>query len=220
MLAKDIISFEIPPLRTSDNGLKAISWMEEFKIGHLPIVNTIDFLGMISEEDIINMNAPEEPLGNHALSLAKPYVRATQHIYDVIRVITELQLTVIAVLDDDGHYMGLITLPDLVKNLATLSSIKDPGGIIILDLNERDYHLSKIAHIIEENDAKVLSVYIHTIPDSTRIEVTIKVNQSDLRRILQTFSRFNYNVKASYQEHNMDDDLKDRYGLLMNYLNI
>lgn len=220
MLAEDIISVEVPPLKTSDSGLKALSWMEEFKVAHLPIVNHQDFLGVISEEDIMNMNAPEEALGNHKLSLVKPYVLQNQHIYDVIKRITELNLSVIPVLNHEQQYMGLITLPDLVKNLANLSSIRDTGGIIILELNERDYSLTQIAHIIEQNDAKVLSTYIHSIPDSTRLEVTVKINRSDLRAILQTFTRYNYTVKASYYEHGTDDDLDSRYGMLMNYINM
>ena len=88
MIAEDLISREIPPLRTSDTGLKAVSWMEEFKIFHLPIVNHTDFLGLISEEDIYNLNTPEEPLGNHQLSLTRPYVRNHQHIYEVIKLVS------------------------------------------------------------------------------------------------------------------------------------
>ena len=74
MLAKELIKDLIPPLKTSDTGLKALNWMEEFKVKHLPIVNKEDFLGLISEEDILSLNTPEEPLGNHALSLIRPFV--------------------------------------------------------------------------------------------------------------------------------------------------
>jgi len=220
MIAEEIISNEIPPLKTSDSGLKAIGWMEEFKIVHLPIVNHLDFLGLISEEDIYNLNAPEEALGNHQLSLTRPFVRNHQHIYEVIRRVAELNLSVIPVLDDQDKYLGLITVPDLVKQLATLSAIKDPGGIIVLELNERDYNLSQISHIVETNDCRVLSVYVNSIPDSTKIEVTLKVNRTDLRSVIATFTRYNYIIKASYMETGYDEDLNKRYDLLMNYLNM
>lgn len=220
MTAEEIISNEIPPLKTSDSGLKAIGWMEEFKITHLPIVNHTDFLGLVSEEDIYNLNAPEEALGNHTLSLVRPFVRARQHIYEVIKMVAELNLSVVPVLDDQDKYLGVITIPDLVKHLAQLSAIKDPGGIIVLEMNERDLNLSQIAHIVESNDCRILSVYINTIEDSTRIEVTLKVSRTDLRSVMATFARYNYTIKASFMETGYDEDMNKRFDLLMNYLNM
>lgn len=220
MIAEELISNEIPPLKTSDTGLKALGWMEEFKISHLPIVNHTDFLGMVSEEDIINLNAPDDPLGSYRLSLSQPYVRNNQHIYEVIKVVADLHLSVIPVLDANQKYLGLITIRDLIQNLATLSSIKDTGGIIVLEVNERDYSLTQIAQIVESNDCKVLSCYVNTIPDSTKMNVVLKVNRTDLRAVLATFTRYNYVIKGSYMETGASDDMKDRFDLLMNYLDM
>lgn len=220
MIAEELISNEIPPLKTSDTGLKALGWMEEFKISHLPIVNHTDFLGMVSEEDIINLNAPDEALGSYRLSLSQPFVRSNQHIYEVIKLVAELHLTVIPVLDADQKYLGLITIRDLIQNLATLSSIKDPGGIIVLEVNERDYTLSQISQIVESNDCKILSCYVNTIPDSTQMNVVIKVNRTDLRNVLATFTRYNYIIKGSYMETGSSDDMRDRFDMLMNYLDM
>ena len=109
MIAEELISNEIPPLKTSDSGLKAMAWMEEFRISHLPIVNHQELLGVISEEDIFNLNSPEEPLGNHRLSLYKPYVKSSQHIYEVIRVVAQMNLSLVPVLDDKENYLEIIT---------------------------------------------------------------------------------------------------------------
>jgi len=219
MIAEELISNEIPPLKTSDSGLKALSWMEEFRISHLPIVNHQDLLGVISEEDIFNLNSPEEPLGNHRLSLYKPYVKNHQHIYEIIKLVADLNLSLVPVLDEHDKYLGVITLPDLIKKLAELSSIKDNGAIIVLEINERDYNLSQIAQIVESNDCRILSVYINSIPDSTQIDVILKLNRTDIRAVLATFNRYNYIVKASYNEMG-HDDMKERFDLLMNYLNM
>ena len=56
MLAKDLITDEIPPLKTSDTGLMAINWMEEFKVSQLPIVEKHEYLGLISDTDILDLN--------------------------------------------------------------------------------------------------------------------------------------------------------------------
>ena len=99
MVAKDLISEVIPSLKTSDLGQTALNWMEIFRVSHLPIVNNQDFLGLISDADIYDMNQPEEPIGNHELTLFKPYVEAEQHIFEVIGLASRLNLSVVPVLD-------------------------------------------------------------------------------------------------------------------------
>src|SRR3989339_175835 len=112
MLAKDLISDTIPALKTSDTGLTALNLMELFRVSHLPIVNHAEFLGIISDADIYDMNMAEEPIGNHRLSLLSPYVVSTQHIFEVIEIISRLKLSVVPVLDEKKNYIGLITLMD------------------------------------------------------------------------------------------------------------
>lgn len=221
MLAKDLISDVVPALKTSDSGQRALYWMDIFRISHLPIVNNEDFLGLISDKDIYDHNMAEEPIGNHSLSLFSPYVTADQHVYEVMEVASELQLTVIPVLNDEKKYQGVITLTDLLHYFADVSALKQPGGIIVLELNLNDYSMSQIAQIVEGNDAKILSSYITSSPNSTKMEVTLKINRKDLSSIMQTFMRYNYIIKASFMDENDLNSLyENRYDSFMKYLSI
>lgn len=221
MVAKDLISEVVPPLKTSDSGQTALNWMEIFRISHLPIVNNQDFLGLISDTDIYDMNQPEEPIGNHSLTLLKPYVTTRQHLFEVIGLASRLKLTVVPVLDEKLLYKGVITTTDLVRYLAGISSMDQQGGIIVLEVIERDYSLSQIAQIVESNNVKVLSMYITSPPDSTRLEMTIKVNTNDLASVIRTFERYNYDVKTWVtSDDSMDRFYSERFDLLMKYLNI
>jgi acetoin utilization protein AcuB len=221
MVAKDLISEEIPSLKTSDLGQTALNWMENFRISHLPIVNNQDFLGLISDTDIYDMNQPEEPIGNHALTLLKPYVTTEQHIFEVIGLASRLKLSVVPVLDENSHYKGVITSSELIRYIAGLTSMDQPGGIIVLELIERDYTLSQIAQIIEGNDIKVLCMYINSPVESTKLEVTLKVNTCDLASVIRTFERYNYEVKTWVTNtDSMDRFYSERFDLLMKYLNI
>jgi len=221
MVAKDLISEVIPSLKTSDLGQTALNWMEIFRVSHLPIVNNQDFLGLISDADIYDMNQPEEPIGNHALTLFKPYVEEDQHIFEVIGLASRLKLSVVPVLDSNKHFKGVITISDLIRHLAGISSMDQPGSIIVLELIERDYSLSQIAQIVESNNVKVLSMYITSPPESTKLEVTLKVNTSDLISVIRTFERYNYEVKTWVSDNDsMDRFYSERYDLLMKYLNI
>jgi acetoin utilization protein AcuB len=220
MIAKDLISDAIVPLKTSDSGLDALTWMDEYRVSHLPIVNNTEFLGVISDTDIYNLNTPDESLGNHLLSLNRPFVTQEQHVYDVIKLIAELRLTMVPVLDNKNNYIGVITLNDLIDRFAEMASVKNPGGILVIEVNQNDYSLSEIARIVESNDAKILSTFITSFPDSTKMDVTIKINKIDIAGLLQTFNRYNYIIKASFSEGSYHDDLQDRYDSLMNFLNV
>ena len=221
MVAKDLISEVIPSLKTSDLGQTALNWMEIFKISHLPIVNNQEFLGLISDTDIYDMNQPNEPIGNHALTLYKPFVTTEQHIFEVIGLASRLKLSVVPVLDSKNNYKGVITSNDLIRHIAGISSMDQPGAIIVLEVIDRDYSLSQIAQIVESNNVKILSMYITSSPASTRLEVTLKVNTSDLMSVIRTFERYNYEVKTWVTENDsMDRFYSERIDLLMKYLNI
>jgi acetoin utilization protein AcuB len=221
MLAKELISDVIPSLHTSDNGQKALYWMDIFRISHLPIVNNEDFLGLISDKDIYDANMAEEPIGNHNLSLFSPYVTEDQHIYEVIELASRLDLTVVPVLDHNNHYLGVITSSDLIHYFADYSALKEPGAIIVLEMSIQDYSLAQIAQIVESNDAKILSMYISSHSASTRVEVTLKINRTDLTSIVQTFMRYNYNIQSTFMNHDdMDSLYENRYDMFMKYLSI
>jgi hypothetical protein len=220
MYARELISEDIPPLKTSDTGERALAWMDEFRVSHLPIVNNVDFLGLISESDILDFNSSNEPIGGHSLNLSRPYVFDYQHTYDVLKVMSSLKLSVIPVLNDKEQYLGLIHLSTLLQHFAEMASMKESGGLLVLELNLHDYSLSEIARIVESNDAKILSSYISSQIDSTKLEVTLKINRTDLSAIIQTFNRFNYTIKASFHQSEYVDDLKDRFDSFMSFLNI
>jgi len=220
MIARHLITDGIMPLKTSDTGKTALSWMEEYKVSHLPIVNNQKFLGLISELDIYDLNRFDEALGNHKLHLNNPYVNENQHIYDVMKLVSQQNLTVVPVLSEKQDYLGCITTQNLLKHLAKSLSIDNPGGIIVLEMTYNDYSLTEIANIVEENDTKILSTFIMNHEDSTRMEVILKINKVEMSAILRSLDRFGYFVKYSFNEASDMDDLQDRYNSFMNYLNV
>jgi len=221
MLAKDLISDVVPVLLTSDTGMKALTWMEILRISHLPIVNNSELLGLISDTDIYNQNEPEEAIGSHPLSLIRPYVYSHQHIYEVISLVSSLNLSVIPVLNEQNHYIGCISLQDLLSYFGKLAAASEPGAIIILELNVHDYVLTEIAQIVESNESKILSLYVSTFKNSTKLDLTLKLNTSNLTSIIQTFERYNYTIKASFMEDEaLDHFYNERFESFMNYLDI
>lgn len=220
MFAHELISDSIPALRTSDTVQKVHERMAEFRVNHLPIVNDKQFLGLVSDEDLIEVQDSGAPVGSLSLSLHNPFVYEEQHIYDVIRLFYEQKLSVVPVLDSNRNYKGLISINTMMEYIATITSVKEPGGIIILEITNRNNSLAHISQIVESDNAQILSSYVQSFPDSTKLEITLKLNRSDLSSIIASFLRYDYNVKATFNDTKSDDGTSDRYDQLMNYLDI
>lgn len=220
MLAKQLINNSIIPLNLDDTFATGLSLMDDYRTSHIPVIKDTEFLGLLSEKDIYELNDFDSPISKHLTQLQHHYVYDYQHIYDVLRLASEIQITLIPVLDQNSNYFGCITLQKLLGNFAGIISVNNPGSIIILELSYNDYSLSEIAQIVESNDAKVLSLFITSFPDSTKIELTLKLNIMNVAPVIQTFNRYDYFVKASYNEDTEIDDLKQRYDSLMKFLDI
>jgi acetoin utilization protein AcuB len=221
MIAQNLLSEVVPCLRLSDTGQKALNWMEIFRISHLPVVDGKRLVGLISDKIIYDLNIIDKPVGDYSDHLLSPHVHTNQHIYEVFSAISVLKLSAIPVLDLHHEYKGVITLFDLAQKFADLVAVKEPGGVIVLEISAIDYSLSEIAQIVEGNDAKILSFFIHQEPESSQMHVTLKINMIDLSAIIQTFVRYDYNIKAVYMDESMIQNLyDDRYDQLMKYMNI
>lgn len=221
MLVADLITDEIPPLKKTDTVKLALDWMEQFKVSHLAVVDGRELVGIVSEHDLIDYSQPDEKLDSlKKVSLLRPIIHNYQHTYDLLKLMMSFNLTLMPVLDDKELYKGCISLKGLLQNISTMASVQNVGGVIVLEVNQVDYSLTQISSIVEGNDAKILSAHISSIPDSTKMEVTLKINKEDLSRILQTFYRYNYVVKASFQHSDFESGLKDKLDEFMHFLNI
>ncbi|GAA4337056.1 CBS domain-containing protein [Mucilaginibacter gynuensis] len=220
MLAVEMLANTIPPVHTSDTIQKVMDRMTEFKVSHLPIVNEEQFLGLVAEDDLIEVPDYNTPIGAIALTLVNPYVLEEQHIYDVIRLFYEQRLSIVPVLDVKKNYSGMISINTMYEYFARITSVERPGGIIVLEISNRNNSLAHMAQIVESDNAQILSSYVQTFPDSTRMEVTLKLNKQDISNIASSFMRYDYDVKATFNHSNDKDNSMDRYDSLMNYLNL
>lgn len=221
MIARELISETFPTLNCSDTGKKALNIMESFRVSHMPIVHDKEYMGLISDKDIYDFNIGKCCLKDSGISLMTPHIKANQHIYEAIRVMVEKDITVLPVLEMNRDYCGSILINDISKALMNLVTVGEPGALIVLEINPVNYSLSQISQIVESNNAKILSLYIRNPENSLDMDVTIKVNVTEISSIIQTFIRYDYNIKAVYMDDSIIHDMyNERYELFMKYLNI
>lgn len=220
MRASEIISEVIPPLVHTDSGEKALLWMDEFQINHLPVLKNGNFVGVLSESELLDQTDLEPHLDELFQHLPRPFVFADAHLFDILQHFSLFKLTALPVLDRQEQYLGVISSQDLLQLLAQSTGVKEMGSVLVLEMDANNYVLSQIAQIVESNQAKILNLFIDTEPDSTKIRVSLKINQQNLSPIIRTFERYDYQVLASYQAENQQNELQERYDELMLYLNM
>ncbi|TXF89931.1 CBS domain-containing protein [Neolewinella aurantiaca] len=219
MTAESLISDAIVPLNPADTGEEALGVMNEFYIRHLPVVEEGELKAVVSEDDILDADALQ-PVSSYRLPVQPPSVFPDDHLYDVMRILTEYKLTVVPVINREGTYIGMITNEDLLRIFGESSTFSSQGSIVVLEVLRQDYSLSEISRIVESEGAIILSSFVRSFEGSNRLEVTIKVNSQSIAATLATFERYNYVVQASYNEKQLSDSLRERFDSLMNYLEV
>ncbi len=221
MIAEDLINHMLPPLKGTDDAHKAIVWMEEFRCAYMPVVEDEKLLGFISEEIILEANDIDKSVKDFDLVGQNCYVHLDTHFYDILKIGANNKLQMVAVLNEEQNYCGVITIQDTLTSFAQTAAVQLPGGILVLSMNHNDYSLSEISRLIEENHAKILSSIVKEDPlDPVKIRLTLKINQVDLSRIVATLERFNYKVIGRYHETKPMGDDRERIDMLLRYLDI
>jgi len=221
MIAEELINQMIPPLKITDPVAKAARWMEEFRVSQLPVVRNRQYVGMITEDNILENNGQKANLEEIAFGFENLHVMHYQHFYTVMETAIRNKVQVVPVLDEHHDFLGVITVNDTIAAFGQMSALHGQGGILVLSMNERDYSLAEISRHVEENRAKILSAYVSPDEiDGYKVKVTIKINTTDLNRIIATFERFNYRIVAQFHDAAEIKDDQDRLDLLMKYLNI
>ncbi|MCB0794731.1 MAG: CBS domain-containing protein [Flavobacteriales bacterium] len=220
MHARDLITPGVPPLRPDDPVGRALDWMEEFKVRHLPVVEQRRLVGMVHDNALVDRNDLKAAVSTVMDDVEVPFVRDGQHVYDVMKLMSERGLTIIPVLDMNGAYLGSVNEHEALHTLAEITNIHEPGSIVVLEMLQSDYSLEKLARIVEENDAKVLSAYGRSVPGTSLLEITLKLNKEDISSILRSFERHDIAVRNTFQGSKFHTDLRERYDELMRFINM
>ncbi len=221
MLAENLISDSLTSVNSAEKGKKALNCMDMFRVSHIPVVNDSEYIGLVSDKLIYDLNLLEVPIETQLDKLDTTHVHKEQHIFEIAILMYKLKLSVLPVLDADHYYLGAITLYDLARRFAKLFALEEIGGVIILEMNENNYSLSEISQIVESNDVKILSCFTDRKHGTNVMDVILKLDKEDLSPVIQSFMRYNYNVKAVYLDQSELKDLyKDRFDQFMKFMNI
>ncbi len=220
MKAESIIDVTIPGVTKAYTCNRVLSLMETFKISHLPVLDGDVYLGLVSEDEIYDREMFSEPVESVG-TLKCPCVLENQHVFDVLAVMTKFSIPVVPVVSSERKYIGAVSMKNLLDAISKIVNVEAMGAILVLEMGVHDYSMSQIAQIVESENARILSLHVAAIEDSSRINVTLVINKVEMTPVVRSLERYGYRVDTFFCENNMIDDFyRNRYEFLMNYMKI
>jgi predicted transcriptional regulator len=220
MLTRELISPIIPVVNCMDSAARALNLMNEFHLSQLPIVEEDEYLCLLDESTVLDWEDPEMLLKNIHFPHIKPAVRGDAHFFEALKLVGDYKLSLVPVVDEANHYLGSITQENLIFTMAHFNGVHEPGGILVLQMDQNDFMLSEIARLAETEEVRILGVYTFNDTKTGKLGILIKTNRQDLNAFVATLERFHYNIQYRFDEPLSGDQLRKNYDLLMNYINM
>jgi CBS domain-containing protein len=192
--------------------------MNDYHVAHLPIVEEKKFLGIVSEEQLLHTD-DQEILQQLPINDGGTAVQANDHFLKAIQVAVQNKLSIVPVIEEN-ELLGIVTYNDLLRNASDFMSLDQPGGLIVLELDSKDYSFAELSRIVESNDAQITQLNTFTDPETGIMQLTIRVSKLEISDIISTLQRYEYNVKYYFGEELYQNELRTNYDNLMNYLKI
>ena len=220
MLTTELINTSIPRLQLNDRASKGIQLLNDYKLTHLPVVADEKYLGLISEDDLLDLEDDQIRLEAMQEMLKPASVKENEHFLSAVNVSNAFETSVVPVVSEDRELVGVITVTDLLKLLGTFSGSSEIGGLIVMEMERSQFAISEISRIVESNDAHILHLNTTIQPETGMLTVTLHLNKKEIASIVNSFERYEYDVIYYFGDEKFENEIHENYRHLMNYLDI
>lgn len=218
----DLASYILNDIKPVDNNSNVSGLMMLFNqltLSHIPIKDKNGvFIGSFSETDVHCFEA-DSLLSEYQYAIEDFYVRNTAMWLDVLEAFAKNATNMMPVLDDKNRYLGYYELKDIIGLFNETPFFFETGGVLVVEKGINDYSFSEISQIVESNHGKLLGAFISKMTTDI-VQVTLKIDQTGLNDIIQTFRRYSYNIISGHEEDSYMESMKERSDYLNIYLNI
>lgn len=218
MVAKEIIDSNIPVLKQTDNVDRALQLMSECKNTHLPYLYNDIFSGFYSEELLLNYDF-DTLLEDIQPEMVEDAIDSNLPILELVKIFTKTPFDLLPVFDSSKVYLGVVEKKEVNEQFIQQFALTDNGGIIEINLHNKEYSLSEISKIVEYEYAKITSLFI-SHDSNNQMHLTLKLDISQISGVINSLERYGYDVASYFASEPVTNLEKDRYDLLMKYLSI
>lgn len=207
----------IPPKLTQTVG-HGLELIKRFRLNHLPVFEGLTFMGNIPATQL-DMYPADTLLSELTESAKHFYMPENGSLFDAMQYFHDFDTNILPVLNTDMKYLGPLFIEDALSGYFNLPFISEPGSIMIVEVARNQFSMTEIANIAESNNARIIGLFI-TGYENEKVRITLKLVAEDLASIRETFERFDYTVVYKFFNDKRDELVKDRFGMLMKYLEL
>ncbi|MEO6188081.1 MAG: CBS domain-containing protein [Ginsengibacter sp.] len=220
MLAYELTNTIIPQLRLTDKISKALQLMSDFKITHLPVVSEEKYLGLVSEDDLLDEENKDIVIGFFQNDLLTASIKSNKHFLQAVDISNLYQTNVIPVTNDENDFLGTISGQSLITALGGFAGAVEQGAMIELEIERTRFNVAEINRIVESDGAIILHLNTNILPETNDLRVTIHINKREVSTLIAAFERYEYTITYYSGEELFENDIESNYRHLMNYLDI
>ncbi len=220
MLVHELINTALPQLQPEDTVATALQLINDFKLSHLPIVQEDRYLGLLSEDDLLNIENDSMQIENCRDDFAQVAVTIGNHLLNAVNVANRYQTNIVPVITENREYLGSISGGELLSVLGDFSGANEAGALVVLEMEAGRFSISEISRIVESDGASILHLNITSRPASSLLQVTIHINKREISVIVAAFERYEYSIYYYSGEELFASEIDSNYKNLMNFLDI
>lgn len=220
MIALELNNNIIPQLQLNDTVGKALQLISDFKVSHLPVIAEEKYLGLISEDDLLDADNKKLLINAFQEDFIDVSIKENEHFLQAVNISNQYQTSVVPIVNIEKEFVGSITSQHLLNTLGNFSGAQEIGGIIVLEMERSQFSISEISRIVESNEATILHLNTTVQPETGLLTVTIHINKKELSIIVAAFERYDYDVVYFFGEEKFENEIHSNYKHLMNYLDI
>ncbi|WP_308991366.1 acetoin utilization protein acuB [Mariniflexile litorale] len=219
MKLSEFITNDIKPLNSNSKISDLQHLFNQLTYSHIPIQDDNNiYLGSFSENDA-HCFETNKMVNDYKYAIENFFVRDSTIWLDVLEAFAVNSANIMPVLNHQNVYLGYYELKEVISLFSESPFFSDPGGILVIEKGISDYSFSEISQIVETNNGKLLGAFVSKMkPDL--VQVTLKIGNTGLNEIIQTFRRYSYNIVSGHEEDSYLESLKERSDYLNKYLNI
>lgn len=220
MLTAELINNNIPQLQLQDSIGKALQLINDYRVTHLPVVSDNKYLGLVSEDDLLDVEEEKGTVEFLQSSFIAAFVKENEHFLNAVKCSNQYETTVVPVINEEKELIGVITVTDLLKALGDFSGANEIGGIIVMEMERTQFAISEISRIVESNDATILHLNTTIQPDTGLLTVSLHLNKKEIAAIVSSFERYEYDIIYYFGDEKFENEIHSNYRHLMSYLDI
>lgn len=219
MHLSEFIINDIKPLNSKSKISDLQLLFNQLTFSHIPVKDDDNtYLGSFSETDAHCFES-DKTLDDYKYAIEDFYVRDTTILLDILEAFALNSANIMPVLSEQNKYLGYYELNDIINLFGDSPFFSEPGGIIVVEKGINDYSFSEVSQIVESNNGRLLGAFISKM-NSDLVQITLKIGNTGLNEIIQTFRRYSYNIISGHEDDSYVESLKERSDYLNKYLNI